>query len=71
MHYPEEFKQYAHPHSGTRIIVGYAGRYAPQEWPKWYSRTMMKWGGESRFTPYSPNDARYDGFVKEFSRQRR
>ncbi|KAL3087228.1 hypothetical protein niasHT_020491 [Heterodera trifolii] len=59
-HYPEELKEYAQNyHSGTRVIHGTLGRFAPHEWPAWYTRTMMKWNGESRMSPYSPNDVQY------------
>uniref|UniRef100_A0A914H355 Uncharacterized protein n=1 Tax=Globodera rostochiensis TaxID=31243 RepID=A0A914H355_GLORO len=59
-HYPEELKEYAQNyHTGTRVIHGTLGRFAPQDWPAWYTRTMMKWNGESRMSPYSPNDVQY------------
>jgi len=35
-HYPEELRPYAQNfHSGTRIIHGTLGRFAPQDWPGW------------------------------------
>ncbi|CAJ0574729.1 unnamed protein product, partial [Mesorhabditis spiculigera] len=69
MEYPEELKQYALPHAGTRIMVGYANRYAPQDYPKWYSRTMMKWGGESRMSPYERSDPHFQQFMMDSFRQ--
>ncbi|VDM38505.1 unnamed protein product [Toxocara canis] len=60
--YDETLKQYARPHPGTRIITGTVGRYAPNEWPAWYTRTIFKWNGESRIAPYHPNDVRYENY---------
>ncbi|KAI1716965.1 ER lumen protein retaining receptor domain-containing protein [Ditylenchus destructor] len=60
----EELRKYAHTHAGTRIIHGTVGRYAPQEWPAWYTRTIFKWNGESRMSPYHPNDVRYADWQK-------
>ncbi|KAK0397458.1 hypothetical protein QR680_002138 [Steinernema hermaphroditum] len=57
--YPDDLKKYARPHSGTKIITGTVGRYAPQEWPTWYTRHIFKWNGESRQSPYHPNDVKY------------
>lgn len=34
--YPDELREYARVHPGTKIIHGTVGRYAPQEWPSWY-----------------------------------
>uniref|UniRef100_A0A1I8BBV4 Si:ch211-193l2.10 n=1 Tax=Meloidogyne hapla TaxID=6305 RepID=A0A1I8BBV4_MELHA len=62
-HYPEELRPYAQNyHSGTRIIHGTLGRFAPQDWPGWYTRTIFKWNGESRMSPYTPNDVHYQGW---------
>uniref|UniRef100_A0A915BFN4 Uncharacterized protein n=1 Tax=Parascaris univalens TaxID=6257 RepID=A0A915BFN4_PARUN len=60
--YDESLKQYARPHPRTRIITGTVGRYAPQEWPSWYTRTIFKWNGETRMAPYHPNDSRYGAY---------
>ncbi|KHJ88532.1 hypothetical protein OESDEN_11671 [Oesophagostomum dentatum] len=57
--YDEELLQYAHPHPGTKVHQGYLARYAPQDWPKWYSRTMMQWDGQSVLSPYEQSDVRY------------
>ncbi|GMT07185.1 hypothetical protein PENTCL1PPCAC_29359 [Pristionchus entomophagus] len=57
--YDEELKQVAQIHPGTKIIVGHAGRYAPQDWPDWYTRTMMQWEGHSRLAPFASTDPRY------------
>uniref|UniRef100_A0A7E4VHQ9 Secreted protein n=1 Tax=Panagrellus redivivus TaxID=6233 RepID=A0A7E4VHQ9_PANRE len=62
--YPEELKRYAHVHPGTKIIHGTVGRYAPQDWPSWYTRTIFKWDGESRLSPYAPNDVRYADYQR-------
>ncbi|VDM96575.1 unnamed protein product [Thelazia callipaeda] len=62
--YDESLKQYARPHSGTKIITGTVGRYAPQDWPAWYTRTLLKWNGEFRMGPYQPNDARYEKYQR-------
>ncbi|CAD6187559.1 unnamed protein product [Caenorhabditis auriculariae] len=57
-YYDEELRSYAHPHPGTKVHQGYLQRYAPQDWPRWYSRNMMKWTGLSRMSPYEKTDAR-------------
>ncbi|VDK27645.1 unnamed protein product [Gongylonema pulchrum] len=62
--YDESLRQHARPHPRTRIITGTVGRYAPQEWPGWYTRTLFKWNGEVRMGPYHPNDVRYDGYQR-------
>uniref|UniRef100_A0A914ZCB8 Uncharacterized protein n=1 Tax=Panagrolaimus superbus TaxID=310955 RepID=A0A914ZCB8_9BILA len=62
--YPEELRKYARIHPGTKIIHGTLGRYAPQEWPSWYTRTIFKWDGESRLSPYHPNDVRYAAYQR-------
>uniref|UniRef100_A0A1I7Z4Q6 Secreted protein n=1 Tax=Steinernema glaseri TaxID=37863 RepID=A0A1I7Z4Q6_9BILA len=62
--YPEDLKKYARPHSGTKIITGTVGRYAPQEWPTWYTRHIFKWNGESRQSPYHPNDVKYSSWQR-------
>ncbi|VDM63126.1 unnamed protein product [Angiostrongylus costaricensis] len=58
-HYDEALLAYANPHPGTKIKQGYLARYAPQDWPKWYSRTVMQWDGVSVHSPYDVNDNRY------------
>jgi len=60
--YPDDLRHYAKTHPGTRIIQGTVGRYAPHEWPAWYTRTLFKWNGHSRLGPYHPNDVRYVGY---------
>ncbi|KAL3982005.1 hypothetical protein ACH3XW_45380 [Acanthocheilonema viteae] len=62
--YDESLKQYARPHSKTRIMTGTVGRYAPHEWPDWYTRTLFKWNGEFRMGPYHPNDVRYERYQR-------
>ncbi|CAJ0609310.1 unnamed protein product [Cylicocyclus nassatus] len=60
--YDESLLKYAHPHPGTKVQQGYLARYAPQEWPKWYSRVMMQWDGQSVLAPYEQQDVRYPGW---------
>ncbi|VDK82641.1 unnamed protein product [Litomosoides sigmodontis] len=60
--YDESLKKYARPHPKTKIMIGTVGRYAPNEWPNWYSRTLFKWNGEFRMGPYHPNDERYENY---------
>uniref|UniRef100_A0AAF5PH28 Uncharacterized protein n=2 Tax=Wuchereria bancrofti TaxID=6293 RepID=A0AAF5PH28_WUCBA len=62
--YDESLKQYARPHPRTRIMTGTVGRYAPHEWPDWYTRTLFKWNGEFRMGPYHPNDVRYERYQR-------
>ncbi|KAK5984803.1 hypothetical protein GCK32_002210 [Trichostrongylus colubriformis] len=57
--YDEALLAYAHPHPNTVVKQGYLARYAPQDWPKWYARTMMQWDGISVLSPYDTNDVRY------------
>ncbi|CAI5455971.1 unnamed protein product [Caenorhabditis angaria] len=64
--YDPYLMSYAHPHPGTKVQQGYLARYAPQDWPKWYSRNMMKWTGHSRFSPYETNDVRYPSWHNDF-----
>ncbi|CAD5217729.1 unnamed protein product [Bursaphelenchus okinawaensis] len=63
-YYPEELRKYARPHAGTKFYQGTVGRYAPQDWPSWYTRTIFKWSGDSRMGPYHPNDVRYLAYQK-------
>uniref|UniRef100_A0A915E9F0 NR LBD domain-containing protein n=1 Tax=Ditylenchus dipsaci TaxID=166011 RepID=A0A915E9F0_9BILA len=63
-HYPDELRKYAHTHPNTKIIHGTVGRYAPQEYPAWYTRTLFKWNGESRLSPYHVNDVLYPAYQK-------
>ncbi|KAI6241033.1 hypothetical protein M3Y99_00414600 [Aphelenchoides fujianensis] len=58
-YYPEDLRKYARPHANTKFLQGTVGRYAPREWPAWYTRTIFRWNGESRLSPYHPNDVRY------------
>ncbi|EFO23780.1 hypothetical protein LOAG_04701 [Loa loa] len=60
--YDESLKKYARPHLRTKIMTGTVGRYAPHEWPDWYTRTLFKWNGEFRMGPYHPNDVRYERY---------
>ncbi|CAG9531823.1 unnamed protein product [Cercopithifilaria johnstoni] len=62
--YNESLKQYARVHPKTKIITGTVGRYAPHEWPDWYTRTLFKWNGEFRMGPYHPNDALYEKYQR-------
>uniref|UniRef100_A0A914Q9K0 Uncharacterized protein n=1 Tax=Panagrolaimus davidi TaxID=227884 RepID=A0A914Q9K0_9BILA len=62
--YPEELRKYARIHPGTKFTHATLGRYAPQEWPAWYTRTIFKWDGESRLSPYHPNDVRYPAYQR-------
>ncbi|RCN46149.1 hypothetical protein ANCCAN_07808 [Ancylostoma caninum] len=57
--YDEALLAYAHPHPGTKVQQGFLARYAPQDWPKWYSRTIMQWDGQSVLSPYDTSDVRY------------
>nr|CDJ85597.1 Hypothetical protein CBG14597 [Haemonchus contortus] len=57
--YDDAFMTYANPHPNTKVKQGFLTRYAPQDWPKWYSRTMMQWDGISVLSPYDTNDVRY------------
>ncbi|EJW79729.1 hypothetical protein WUBG_09362 [Wuchereria bancrofti] len=45
-------------------MTGTVGRYAPHEWPDWYTRTLFKWNGEFRMGPYHPNDVRYERYQR-------
>lgn len=36
---PKSFQPQIHP--GTKIIVGHAGRYAPQDWPEWWDTSFQ------------------------------
>ncbi|CAB3400697.1 unnamed protein product [Caenorhabditis bovis] len=69
-HYDPYLLSYAHPHAGTKVKQGYLARYAPQDWPKWYSRNMMKWTGQSRFAPYEVSDPRYPSWHNDFVNKR-
>ncbi|VDP14471.1 unnamed protein product [Onchocerca flexuosa] len=62
--YDESLKQYARPHPRTRIMTGTIGRYAPHEWPNWYTRTLSKWNGEFHLGPYHPNDVLYEKYQR-------
>ncbi|CAL2050020.1 unnamed protein product [Caenorhabditis brenneri] len=68
--YDPYLMSFAHPHPGTKVTQGYLARYAPQDWPKWYSRNIMRWTGESRFSPYDKSDARYQNWHNEFASRR-
>ncbi|EYB93189.1 hypothetical protein Y032_0185g1036 [Ancylostoma ceylanicum] len=57
--YDDALLAYAHPHPHTKVQQGFLARYAPQDWPKWYSRTIMQWDGQSVLSPYDTSDARY------------
>ncbi|KAL6723070.1 hypothetical protein Aduo_018115 [Ancylostoma duodenale] len=57
--YDEALLAYAHPHPRTKVQQGFLARYAPQDWPKWYSRTIMQWDGQSVLSPYDTSDVRY------------
>ncbi|VDL69608.1 unnamed protein product [Nippostrongylus brasiliensis] len=57
--YDKDLLMYANPHPNTKVQQGYLARYAPQDWPKWYSRTIMQWDGISVLSPYDTNDVRY------------
>uniref|UniRef100_A0A0K0E917 Uncharacterized protein n=1 Tax=Strongyloides stercoralis TaxID=6248 RepID=A0A0K0E917_STRER len=50
-YYDPELKKYAQTHAGTTYSHGTASLYGPEEWGKWYARTMMRWGGLSHFVP--------------------
>ncbi|KAI6177118.1 hypothetical protein M3Y97_00872300 [Aphelenchoides bicaudatus] len=58
-YYPDELRKYARPHAGTKFYQGTVARYAPSEWPAWYTRTLLRWNGESRLSPYHPSDLKY------------
>ncbi|VDN58712.1 unnamed protein product [Dracunculus medinensis] len=60
--YDEDLKKYARPHRLTKIHHGTLGRYAPHDWPSWYTRTIFKWNGEVRNGPYFPTDVRYNDY---------
>uniref|UniRef100_A0A8R1TTY4 Uncharacterized protein n=1 Tax=Onchocerca volvulus TaxID=6282 RepID=A0A8R1TTY4_ONCVO len=62
--YDESLKQYARPHPRTRIMTGTIGRYAPHEWPSWYTRTLSKWNGEFHLGPFHPNDVLYEKYQR-------
>uniref|UniRef100_A0A0N5B9G6 Uncharacterized protein n=1 Tax=Strongyloides papillosus TaxID=174720 RepID=A0A0N5B9G6_STREA len=50
-YYDPDLKKYAQTHAGTKYSHGTASLYGPEEWGKWYARTMMRWGGLSHFVP--------------------
>ncbi|PAV74067.1 hypothetical protein WR25_23337 [Diploscapter pachys] len=64
--YPEALRAYAHPHRGTQIQQGFLSRYAPQDWPSWYVRNMMKWDNNFITSPYDKTDYNYPGWKREF-----
>ncbi|KAI6235578.1 hypothetical protein M3Y95_00066300 [Aphelenchoides besseyi] len=64
-YYPEDLRKFARPHAGTKFSQGTVGRYAPREWPAWYTRTIFRWNGESRISPYHPNDVRYLSYQQD------
>jgi len=60
--YPEELREHAQRFQPwTRMLHGMVNRYAPEEWPAWFSRSMMVWDVQPRprYGPYHPNDSRY------------
>jgi len=65
-HYPEELREHAQRlHPGTRIMHGTVARYAPSEWPAWFTRVLLRWDGQSRYGPYHPNDVRFTRYQND------
>ncbi|TMS37012.1 hypothetical protein L596_004043 [Steinernema carpocapsae] len=61
---PGRFEEIRQTPLRAKIITGTVGRYAPQEWPTWYTRHIFKWNGESRQSPYHPNDVKYSNWQR-------
>uniref|UniRef100_A0A1I7W700 Transposase n=1 Tax=Heterorhabditis bacteriophora TaxID=37862 RepID=A0A1I7W700_HETBA len=67
--YDDALLAYAHPHPGTKVQQGFLNRYAPQDWPKWYTRTIMNWDGLSITSPYDHNDVRFHAWQNDIAQR--